>query len=813
MWHEARKQEKKIRGMLVDYKKRAERRKEYYERIKQDPTQFIQIHGRACKIHLDPAVHYAAEAPGSMMPWRGDKESMIDRFDVRAHLDDIPTFDRNELDNSTPEQLWEERQANYERYRILIQNEFLGVKEEKFLNQIRLEELFGPVGNKAVEDEKKALMPKKAAIGFVYDGQPGSNEILQSNQVWSSVPVSTVAEDAEEDSGEENLTVDVLSLTNQQQRELNSSGVEYGLNNEDFMDLMSRDLEEAEALRIAKEHEDEKAMYSGRKSRKERRALKKKHLDRNFSPPSYAARSSPTYGPYHRFSSKSHSRSPSPPTVSQIKFITSFGEDSEPGHSENEEGGVIIIPEVEGAIKPSSLSSATDRRKSSASSSSRRNKHRRRSSTSSRSVNNHFHSWSSSTKGLPKVHQGVHSIESIPLEGDAPEADLEGQERIGIVMVQTATVEGLEVIHDHAQSQMIGGNVGMVVMENQAHGRKVVQDQNHVIVLKKVSATHPPPLLPPPPLSSTTNNTNSTTTTTTTTNVTQTNDTENKDTPKLPSPPRRRYYGRRAENSDSDDESEEEGESFASTGSNILNDNSTSLCLSSTSTFGNDASSDKADKKLEKERAVKAEQERQDREEELREIAIKLRRREREKRHRLHGDESHSDDSLRSRSRSNSRSPKSIRSRSDGRYRDSERDREGDGSRMRDRGRDRSSRERDSRRYYNRSRSRERDRERERQKDRDRGGRDRYRPKESASDRDRDRDRDSRRGREEDNENRDRDRRGAAERYNRGVGDSYGQPSSRDRRPDRRREGSNSSDQTEESMPRCDGKRIRLVDY
>ena len=33
MWHEARKQEKKIRGMLVDYKKRAERRREYYERI------------------------------------------------------------------------------------------------------------------------------------------------------------------------------------------------------------------------------------------------------------------------------------------------------------------------------------------------------------------------------------------------------------------------------------------------------------------------------------------------------------------------------------------------------------------------------------------------------------------------------------------------------------------------------------------------------------------------------------------------------------------------------------------------------------
>lgn len=51
---------------------------------------------------------------------------MIDRFDVRAHLDEIPTFDRNLVETLTNEQMWEERQANYERYRILVQNEFLG---------------------------------------------------------------------------------------------------------------------------------------------------------------------------------------------------------------------------------------------------------------------------------------------------------------------------------------------------------------------------------------------------------------------------------------------------------------------------------------------------------------------------------------------------------------------------------------------------------------------------------------------------------------------------------------------------------------
>lgn len=33
MWHEARKQEKKLRGIMVDYKRRAERRREFYEKI------------------------------------------------------------------------------------------------------------------------------------------------------------------------------------------------------------------------------------------------------------------------------------------------------------------------------------------------------------------------------------------------------------------------------------------------------------------------------------------------------------------------------------------------------------------------------------------------------------------------------------------------------------------------------------------------------------------------------------------------------------------------------------------------------------
>lgn len=33
MWHEARKQERMIRGLIVDYRRRAERRKDFYEKI------------------------------------------------------------------------------------------------------------------------------------------------------------------------------------------------------------------------------------------------------------------------------------------------------------------------------------------------------------------------------------------------------------------------------------------------------------------------------------------------------------------------------------------------------------------------------------------------------------------------------------------------------------------------------------------------------------------------------------------------------------------------------------------------------------
>ena len=71
------------------------------------------------------------------MPWQGNKENMIDRFDGRAHLDYIPEVIARESDEEFDrDELRERRLANYERYRILVQNDFLKSNIFRFRRRI-----------------------------------------------------------------------------------------------------------------------------------------------------------------------------------------------------------------------------------------------------------------------------------------------------------------------------------------------------------------------------------------------------------------------------------------------------------------------------------------------------------------------------------------------------------------------------------------------------------------------------------------------------------------------------------------------------
>ncbi|XP_014485461.1 PREDICTED: CLK4-associating serine/arginine rich protein-like isoform X2 [Dinoponera quadriceps] len=322
MWHEARKQEKKIRGMLVDYRRRAERRRDYYEKIKSDPTQFLQLHGRPCKIHLDPAIAAAGASPANIMPWQGNEDNLIDRFDVRAHLDWIPEApDTIDVDIALTS---EDRHINYERYRIIVQNEFLGVAEEKFLHQIYLEEQFGSSTKLDAKDKKKSA--NSAAIGYNYETEEPIPEPVK--------PIDPViSEDKADDEDSDidlDICVDVSQIEPSQAHEMNLVAQKYGLLGADYFSFLTQDFEEAETLRQARKQEEEKAMYSGRRSRRERRAFReKKMIGRVMSPPSYAARESPEYNPYRKSSSKSRSRSASPVNTGQITYITSFGGEEE----------------------------------------------------------------------------------------------------------------------------------------------------------------------------------------------------------------------------------------------------------------------------------------------------------------------------------------------------------------------------------------------------------------------------------------------------------------------------------------------------
>ncbi|KAL1917385.1 uncharacterized protein VTP21DRAFT_5041 [Calcarisporiella thermophila] len=61
MWHAARQQEKKIKELMVDHKKRAERRKAYYESQLGDPSQLLRIIGRKTRLHPDAESFYFME--------------------------------------------------------------------------------------------------------------------------------------------------------------------------------------------------------------------------------------------------------------------------------------------------------------------------------------------------------------------------------------------------------------------------------------------------------------------------------------------------------------------------------------------------------------------------------------------------------------------------------------------------------------------------------------------------------------------------------------------------------------------------------
>ncbi|XP_029033069.1 CLK4-associating serine/arginine rich protein-like isoform X1 [Osmia bicornis bicornis] len=726
MWHEARKQEKKIRGMLVDYRRRAERRRDYYEKIKSDPTQFLQLHGRPCKIHLDPAIATAGDSPANMMPWQGNEDNLIDRFDVRAHLDWIPEApDSIDVDIALTS---EDRHINYERYRIIVQNEFLGVTEEKFLHQIHLEEQFGSSTKlDSIKDKKKSC--NNVAIGYNYETEEPIPETMKS---LDNVVSDEKADDEDSDI-DLDICVDVSQIEPSQAHEMNLVAQKYGLLGADYFSFLTQDFEEAETLRQARKQEEEKAMYSGRRSRRERRAFReKKMIGRVMSPPSYAARESPEYNPYRKSSSKSRSRSASPVNTGQITYITSFGGEEEThgssSHVTSSNSKKINYshlrrrrsdsPALNERIVNRKLSKSRSRScsRSVNKSKSYRNRDRKRSTSRIRSRRTHSkhrkitrsRSRSRRSRTRSESRSRYRSF-SRSRSRTVSRSKTRSRSRSRPKRSRSSSSSSGSRSKSKSRSRSRLRSKSRSRSHNRSHSRDSYR-RRHYSLSKSASKSR----------SRTKSQSRSRSRSRSQSRCKRSRSPETK-IPALP-----RYYGRRGKSSSSELELSDNEEKVSTTTPKPTAINTTSMNkpkagLSTNSGGGHKSlkitpqerlkkkmqallnRQYKADKKAEQLRIEKMEQQRQDREDEIREMSLKLRKKQRERRHRYEGHSSDSHSSV-SRTPSPGRSPRIVRrERKDRDIRDFENDRERERDRERDRRDDREKFRTESRRRYRES--------------------------------------------------------------------------------------------------------------
>ncbi|OAD78501.1 hypothetical protein PHYBLDRAFT_185225 [Phycomyces blakesleeanus NRRL 1555(-)] len=168
MWHEARSNEKKIKELMVDHKKRAERRRAYYESRRGDPRQLLRVVGSAILLHPDAEQYYHHENTNNLMPWQGDPDIKIDRFDGRSLLEFVPDAKARDAKLQPTEDKELSDDLNFERYHDLVEAERLKVSEHDRLAEV--EEEWNQLLDRhkallAMLTEKKSDKPQ----GFGYD--------------------------------------------------------------------------------------------------------------------------------------------------------------------------------------------------------------------------------------------------------------------------------------------------------------------------------------------------------------------------------------------------------------------------------------------------------------------------------------------------------------------------------------------------------------------------------------------------------------------------------------------------------------------
>jgi hypothetical protein len=229
MWHEARRRERATQKLFSDHKKRAEKRR---EENRVDPSSLLQVNGVKSKVSIDANTHKLAA--NSMVLWQGDNKTTIDRFDVRATLSSIPTEDKPHKQQNDQEKRrrptildaneneYMKKLLNFERYRLVIQNELNKVPEatrlslldrnNNLLSEAKMRKLknnwFGtsgetssvPSANPANSNNNRSLTARSQGVSIGYDYSVGnSNEDLSAPMNATNVPSVLDLDDCDEE--------------------------------------------------------------------------------------------------------------------------------------------------------------------------------------------------------------------------------------------------------------------------------------------------------------------------------------------------------------------------------------------------------------------------------------------------------------------------------------------------------------------------------------------------------------------------------------------------------------------------------------
>ncbi|KAI9480616.1 MAG: alternative splicing regulator-domain-containing protein [Benjaminiella poitrasii] len=177
-----------IRELMADHRKRAERRRAFYESRLGDPQQLIRVIGSSSKLYPDAEQFYYHENPDNLMPWQGNPDIKIDRFDGRSLLEYMPESNIKIIKNGYRDFSKEDREMsdelNFERYHDLIEAERLNVTEAERLAEIEEEwtKLLDRHQAKLALLKNQESNNKNGSFGYDYGtGKISEEELYQDN--------------------------------------------------------------------------------------------------------------------------------------------------------------------------------------------------------------------------------------------------------------------------------------------------------------------------------------------------------------------------------------------------------------------------------------------------------------------------------------------------------------------------------------------------------------------------------------------------------------------------------------------------------